>query len=476
MNLIKQENYIANTWVSQGNGSFLEVFDKYTAAQIAKIPMATEAQMEQAIVAAQSAFIELKSWSAGKKSEKLWALRNKIEEHQEALAQLIVKEAGKPISYARNEVSRCITTVETAATEAVRFTGEMVPLDFGPGEGKTAFTKRFPVGPVACITPFNFPLNLLLHKIAPAIAVGCSTVVKPAPQAPLCTFALAMFMDEIGFPIGTMSALVCDIPVAEKLVKDSRMAMLSFTGSEKVGWYLKSIVGRKKVTLELGGNAAVLIDADADLKEVAKKVAVGAYIYAGQTCISTQRIFVVDAVFNEFKTLLTAEVENLKTGNPEDDAVLVGPVIDKGHVKRIEEWVNAAVENGAEVLTGGKVASEANNTFMPTLLTNTKNSMLVSCAEIFGPVAIIEPVADFKAGIEAINDSDFGLQAGVYTNSFENVKAAHENIEAGGIMINNIPGFRIDSMPYGGIKGSGLGREGIKYAMEDMTEPRLMVY
>jgi acyl-CoA reductase-like NAD-dependent aldehyde dehydrogenase len=351
-----------------------------------------------------------------------------------------------------------------------------VPLDFGAGEGKTAFTKRYPMGPVACITPFNFPLNLVLHKVAPAIAVGSPVVVKPAPQSPLSTYALAALMEEVGFPSGAMNVLVCDIPIAEKLVRDERMAMLSFTGSEMVGWHLKNIAGRKKVTLELGGNASVIIDESADLKDAAKKVAVGSFIYAGQICISTQRIFVVEKVFEEFKNLLISEVGKLKTGDPSDDKVLVGPIIDTGHVDRIDSWVKEAVSAGAELLCGGGIISRENNTYAPTLITNTDNSMKVACAEAFGPIAILERVDDFEDGIRKTNDSNFGLQAGLFTNDFSNVKLSHELLEVGGIMVNNIPGFRIDSMPYGGIKGSGLGREGIKYAMEDMTEMRLMVY
>ena len=467
---------MANQWLAQGNGEHLTVVDKFNGEVISKLPMATEAQMEDAIAASAEAFDEMKTWSAGKRAEKLWALRNKIEEHAEALAQLIMKEAGKPISYARNEIARCITTVETAATEVVRFTGEMVPLDFGAGEGKTAFTKRYPMGPVACITPFNFPLNLVLHKVAPAIAVGSPVVVKPAPQSPLSTYALAVLMEDIGFPAGAMNVLVCDIPVAEKLVRDARIAMLSFTGSEMVGWHLKNIAGRKKVTLELGGNAAVIIDESADLSEAAKKVAVGSFIYAGQICISTQRIFVVEKVFEEFKNLLVTEVGKLKTGDPSDESVLVGPIIDAGHLDRIDSWVQEAINAGAELLCGGKIVNRDNNTYAPTLLSQTNNSMKVACAEAFGPIAILEMVKDFEDGMRKTNDSNFGLQAGLFTNDFNNVKRSHEVLEVGGIMVNNIPGFRIDSMPYGGIKGSGLGREGIKYAMEDMTEMRLMVY
>lgn len=476
MNLIKHKNFVANAWLAQGNGEHLTVVDKYNGAELSKLPLATEAQMENAIAASVEAFEEMRTWSAGKRAENLWALRNKIEAHAEELAQLIMKEAGKPISYARNEIARCITTVETAATEVVRFTGEMVPLDFGAGEGKTAFTKRYPMGPIACITPFNFPLNLVLHKVAPAIAVGSPVVIKPAPQSPLSTYALAALMEEVGFPSGAMNVLVCDIPIAEKLVTDARMTMLSFTGSEMVGWHLKNIAGRKKVTLELGGNASVIVDESADLKDAAKKVAVGSFIYAGQICISTQRIFVVEKAFEEFRNLFISEVGKLKTGDPSDDSVLVGPIIDAGHLDRIDSWVKEAVDAGAELLCGGDIISREHNTYAPTVLSQTNNSMKVACAEAFGPVAILEKVKDFEDGIRKTNDSNFGLQAGLFTNDFSNVKLSHELLEVGGIMVNNIPGFRIDSMPYGGIKGSGLGREGIKYAMEDMTEMRLMVY
>lgn len=476
MKWIKNENYVAGAWLAGGDDTNLEVLHKYTNEVMATLPNATEAHMEEAIAASVEAFEEMKTWPAGKRAEKLWAIRNKIEEHAEYLAQLIMQEAGKPISYARNEIARCITTVETAATETVRFSGEMVPIDFGAGEGRTAFTKRFAMGPVACITPFNFPLNLVLHKVAPAIAVGSPVVIKPAPQSPLSTYALATIMEEVGFPKGAISVLTCSIPVAEKLVKDPRMTMLSFTGSDKVGWHLKGICGRKKVALELGGNASVIVDENTDLRAIAKKTAVGAFIYAGQICISTQRIFAVEGIFEEFKNLLIHEVNALKVGDPSDDEVLVGPIIDSGHLERVDTWVKEAVAAGAEVLTGGEIVSAENNVYAPTLLTNTNNTMKLSCAEVFGPVAILEKAKDFQEAVHVTNDSDFGLQAGVFTNSFENVKWAHENLEVGGIMINNIPGFRIDSMPYGGIKGSGLGREGIKYAMEEMTEPRLMVY
>lgn len=469
-------NFINGNWSFEGDGSFNTVVDKYHSTELAKLPNATEAQMEEAIAAAYASREALRKLSAGERSAKLDALAVLIEKHQDDLAKLIVQEGGKPIGYAKTEIARCITTVKTAAAEALRFGGEVVPLDFGAAAGRTAITKRFPIGVIAAITPFNFPLNLVLHKVAPAMAVGCPVVLKPAPQAPLSAIVLGRFMDEIGWPTGAFSVLMCGVPVAEKLVKDERVAMLSFTGSDKVGWHLKAICGKKKVALELGGNAAVIVDEGTDLPAIAKSVAMGANLYAGQTCISTQRIYAVKPVFAEFRDLLVKEFAALKAGDPNDPAVAVGPIIDKGHFERIGAWVDEATTGGARLLAGGAPADASRNIYAATLLTNTQGSMKVSCAEVFGPVAVLEEVKDFKEAIAAVNDSNYGLQAGVFTNSVAHMKQAHDGLEVGGIIINSVPGFRIDPMPYGGIKDSGLGREGLKYAMEEMSEPRLLVY
>lgn len=474
--LFPPANHINGIWSFEGDGTFTTVADKYHGTELARIPNATEAQMEEAIAAAYASREALRKLSAGERSAKLEALASLIAKHEEELAMLVVREGGKPLGYAKAEIARCVTTVRTAAAEALRFTGESVALDYGAGAGKTAFTKRFPIGVIAAITPFNFPLNLVLHKVAPAMAVGCPVVLKPAPQAPLSAIALGKLMEEIGWPTGAFSVLMCGVPVAEKLVKDDRVAMLSFTGSDKVGWHLKAICGKKKVALELGGNASVIIDDGVDLAAAAKTVAIGANIYAGQTCISTQRIYVVKGVFDTFRDLLVQEYAALKAGDPSDASVTVGPIIDKGHFERIGSWVDEAVKGGATVLSGGKAADAQRNIYAPTLLTGTDTGMRVSCAEVFGPVAIVEPVADFNEAIAKVNDSTYGLQVGVYTNNFAHVKQAHEELEVGGVIINNVPGFRVDSMPYGGIKDSGLGREGVKYAMEEMSEPRLIVY
>ena len=474
--LFTPANCINGSWSFEGDGTFNTMVDKYHGTELARIPNASEAQMETAIAAAYASRGALRKMSAGERSAKLEALAALIAQHEEEIAQLMVQEAGKPIAAARIEVARSITTVRTAAAEALRFWGEITPMDFGAGAGKTAFTKRFPIGVIAAITPFNFPLNLVLHKVAPAMAVGCPVVLKPSPQAPLCALVLARFMEQIGWPADAFHVLMCGVPVAEKLVKDERVAMLSFTGSDKVGWHLKSICGKKKLALELGGNAAVIIDEGVDLAAAAKTVAAGANAYAGQTCISTQRIYAVKSVFARFRELLVEEYGALKAGDPSDSSVTVGPIIDKGHFERIGAWVEEAVQGGAELLAGGKAVDAARNVYAPTLLTGTRNSMRVSCAEVFGPVAVLEEAADFDDAIAQVNDSTYGLQAGVFTNSIARMKRAHDELEVGGIIIGNVPGFRIDSMPYGGIKDSGLGREGVKYAMEEMSEPRLLVY
>ncbi len=474
--LYPHANYIDGAWVSEGDGTFNTVIDKYHGTELARIPHATEAQMEDAIAAAYASRDAVRKLSAGERSAKLEALASLIAKHEEELAVLIVQEGGKPIGYAKTEIARCITTVRTAAAEALRYTGESVALDYGAGAGKTAFTKRFPIGIIAAITPFNFPLNLVLHKVAPAMAVGCPVVLKPAPQAPLSSLALGKLIEQVGWPKGAFSVLMCGVPVAEKLVKDERVAMLSFTGSDKVGWHLKAICGKKKVALELGGNASVIVDEGVNLASTAKTVAIGANIYAGQTCISTQRIYAVKSVFAQFRDLLVKEFAALNAGDPNNTSVTVGPIIDKGHFERISSWVDEAVKGGAQVLAGGKPFDAAHNIYGATLLTGTKREMKVNCAEVFGPVAILEEVADFHEAISRVNDSTYGLQAGVFTDSVANMKRAHDELEVGGIIMNNVPGFRLDSMPYGGIKDSGLGREGVKYAMEEMSEPRLIVY
>lgn len=469
-------NFINGEWVAHGDGGFTEVLHKYHGTVLAKLPNASSAQMDQAIAAALESGKTLAALSAGMRHAALEKLAAGIEAHAVDLARLIMQEGGKPIDYAKNEVERALVTVRTAAAEALRFTGEAVALDFGKGEGRHAFTTRVPVGVIAAVTPFNFPLNLVLHKVAPAMAAGCPVVLKPASKTPLSALLLAHLIEKAGWPKGAFNVLVCGREVAEELITDERVAMFSFTGSDAVGWRLKSICGKKKVALELGGNAAVVIDEGADLAKAAKEVAMGANLYAGQTCISTQRIFVVEPLFGRFRELLMNEFSELKAGDPADPDVSVGPIIDAKHFKRVQDWLAEAVEGGAEVLAGGRTVDAERHVFAATLLTRTNRHMKVYKDEVFGPITLVEPVADFTAALDRVNDGRYGLQAGVYTNNIAHMKQAHRHLAVGAVIMNGTPGFRIDSMPYGGIKDSGLGREGVRYAMEEMTEPRLLVY
>lgn len=475
-NILRTRNFVAGNWSESNSEGDLEVMDKYSQEPMATIPMGSADDFEAAILGAQRSMPALREMGAEGRAAGLEKLADLLEEKREDFVDMIVREAGKPIGYARGEVNRCLVTLRTAAAEALRLGGEVVPIDYGAGKGRTAFTKRFPVGIIGAITPFNFPLNLALHKIAPALAVGCPIIVKPSPHTPLVLMAFAALVAEAGWPEGTLSAIISHIGPAEVLVHDPRIALLTFTGSDTVGWKLKGEAGKKKVMLELGGNASVVVDSSADLAYAAKRVAIGSFLYAGQICISTQRVFVVEDVFEEFKQLLIPEIEALRVGDPHDPEVMVGPLIDGGAYARIGQWVEDAVKDGAEILCGGTVENSGRHIYKPTLMTNVRSDMDLYCKEVFGPIAVIEAVPDFATGLDKVNDSIYGLQAGVFTDRIEHLKMAHETLEVGGILINDIPGFRVDSMPYGGIKDSGLGREGLKYAMEEMTEPRLLIY
>lgn len=473
--ILKTHNLVHHNWLEVGEGS-LPVYDKFTQEMLAEVPLASAEQMETALVSAEQGFESMRSWSAGQRADHLDALMQALHKNAQAFAELIVAEAGKPISYAHTEIERCLMTLRLAKEEAIRLGGEYIPMDFANGTAKTAFTKRFPVGPIAAISPYNFPLNLVLHKLAPALAVGCSMVLKPPPQAPLSSLALAALCQEVGYPPGALNVLVCEVPVAEKLVQDPRIKLLSFTGSPQVGWHLKNSCGSKKIVLELGGNAAVIVDQGVDIAACAALIAKGAFMYAGQICISTQRIYVHESLYARFLAQLITEIQQLKWGDPRRAEVIGGPLISRLHLERVDSWVKEAVTQGARILTGGEVLNKKANIYAPTLLTDTQPQMKVVCEEVFGPVAIVEKISSFHEGLAAVNQSCFGLQAGVFTPLIRHMQQAHAELEVGAVIINDIPGFRTDSMPYGGIKASGLGREGIKYSLLEMTEPRLLVY
>jgi glyceraldehyde-3-phosphate dehydrogenase (NADP+) len=390
-----------------------------------------------------------------------------------ALAKLIASEAGKPIQYANSEVDRAIATFTVAAEEAKRLAGEWIPTDWTPaGEGYVAMTKRVPLGPIAAFAPFNFPLNLVAHKIAPCLASGNTVVLKPPPQAPLTSLRLGQILLDAGVPPGVVNILPCDVPTAQTLVGDPRIQFITFTGSAKVGWQLKANSGKRGVLLELGGNAAAVVHADADLPWVAKRLAVGAFAYAGQVCISVQRVLVHEAVYERFVEQFLSEVDDLQVGDPLDAKTVVGPLIDSAAADRVERWTSEAVAGGAQALRG-LVRKE--NVVAPIVLANTQPSMAVSCEEVFGPVVTLAPYRTFDEALAAVNDTRYGLQAGVFTHDLRRVFEAVDRLDVGGVIVNDYPTFRVDHTPYGGMKDSGLGREGVKYAMDAMTQIKTAV-
>jgi len=368
-----------------------------------------------------------------------------------------------------------LDNIKTGIRECLLFTGTQVPIDYLNGKNKTAYTIRQAIGPVLGITPFNFPLNLALHKIIPAIAVGAPIIIKPAPQAPLTMLALAKLLHQTALPKGAVNILFTNNENTQRMVEDERIKILSFTGSDKIGWMLKSLSGKKKVLLEMGGNAAAIVDKTANIKLSARKLAYGSFLNAGQICISTQRIYVENTQFDDFIAEFIAETKKLKSGKMFDEDVINSSMISSGDLQRIQTWIDEAVSQGAKVLLGGKVLDEQANIFEMTVMSETRNSMKINSEEAFAPVVCIEKFEDIKQAVDLVNESRYGLQASIFTDSLENMLYAQENLEVGGVIVNDAPGFRIDSMPYGGIKDSGVGREGARYVMQEYTEPKLMV-
>jgi len=474
--VLQAKSFINNEWVGHSTTNVLMVKNKFDQTPLATVAYADASEVQFAIANSVQAFQSYSKLSAAERRDFLLKIREGLHQEKDKFINLIISEAGKPADYARLEVERALFQLQAAADEALRIGGEVIPMDFGLGKGKVAHTKNFPIGPILAISPFNFPLNLAMHKIAPALAAGCTVLLKPSPFTPLTALALGSLCKRVGLPPGVLNVVVCQNDEASLMLKDERIKMLSFTGSAEVGWKLKSEAGKKKVVLELGGNAAVIVDRSANLDEAAKTIAMGAYNYSGQVCISVQRIYVDHSVFDDFIAKFKHEVSELKIGNPAEEKTVVGPMIDRVHLNRIDQWVTEAKNGGAEVLIGGHILDLENNLYAPTLLTNTKADMKIVSEEAFGPVAIIEKVQYFDEVIREVNRSRYGLQAGLFTNQISQMKYAQENLEVGALIINGVPGFRIDTMPYGGVKDSGLGREGIRYAMTEMLEPRLTVY
>ncbi len=459
-------------WVT--SASVAPVRNPHTGAVIAEVCQAEPAQMDQAIAAAERAFHAARTTPRHQRAAWLSNTAAGLAAQKADMANLMASEAGKPLQYARSEVDRAIATFTIAAEEAKRLGGEWIPADSTPaGEGYVAMTKRVPLGPIAAFAPFNFPLNLVAHKVAPCLASGNTLVLKPPPQAPLTSLRLGRILLDAGVPPGVVNILPCDVPVAQNLVSDPRIRFLTFTGSAKVGWQLKANSGKKGVLLELGGNAAAVVHQDADVPWVAKRLAVGAFAYAGQICISVQRMLIHEAVYERFIERLLAEVEALPVGDPLDAATVVGPLIDRAAADRVERWTAEAVAAGARAL---RPVSRKDNVIAPIVLADTKPAMAVSCEEVFGPVVTVAPYRAFDDALAAVNDSRYGLQAGVFTHDLRRAFEAIDRLDVGGVIINDYPTFRVDHMPYGGMKDSGLGREGVKYAMEAMTQLKTAVF
>jgi len=455
-----------------GSAAFV-VRNPFDGSAVADVSRPGPADVEAALAAAERGSRALRSCPAWKRADALLDVSRRLAVERERFARTIALEAGKPIGLARAEVDRAVHTVRFAGEEARRIGGEVIPLDVLPGnDGRFAFTRRFPVGPVACITPFNFPLNLVAHKIAPAVAAGCPFVLKPASQTPLSALDLAGLLLEAGIPEEAVSVLPLSASDAGPLVEDPRIRALSFTGSPAVGWELRRRAFRKKVVLELGGNAGLIVDRDADLGLAVARSVAGAFGYAGQSCISVQRIFVHAEIFPVFLERIASEAAALAVGDPLDERTQVGPVIGASDAERIEAWIAEAVAGGARVVTGG---TRRGSLVSPTVLTGTAPSMRVCSHEAFAPLAVVEPVESVEDAIAAVDRSAYGLQAGIFTRDLASALAAFEGIEAGAVVVNDAPTFRVDHMPYGGVKESGTGREGPRYAIEDYTEPRLLV-
>ena len=464
--------YLVNGQWRTGEGTF-EVKNPFDDSLVAEIGIPTADDVEEATARAAAVFDETKQLSVAARSTALDHISRRLAETMEENAQLIAAEGGKPLKWARVEAARAVSTFRWASETIRHGDDELMRLDTEAAFGsRIGLLRRFPIGPVLGITPFNFPLNLVAHKVAPALAVGAPIVVKPASATPIGALRLAEFFDETDLPNGMYQVLPVRSKVADAMARDDRFRKISFTGSAAIGWYLKGLDPKKKVTLELGGNAGVIVHSDADLDMAAQRIAFGAYYQAGQSCISVQRVLVAAEVYEEFAALLTKQVEQLITGDPMDPNTDVGPVIDRGEVDRIGEWVAEAQAQGAEVLTGGKADGPF---FQPTLLSQTTPEMKVRCEEVFGPVATITPYQTYEEALAEVNDSKYGLQAGVFTNDLNRAFEAHRTLDVGGVIVNDVSAFRADQMPYGGSKESGFGREGLRFAMEEMTEPRIMV-
>lgn len=463
--------YLAN--LPEQPNSDLEVTNKYTGEVATRVAMASAEDIARGIAAAETAREAMAELPAYRRQEILMHCVKRFTERKDELAEALCIEAGKPINDSRGEVTRLIDTFRIAAEESVRIYGEVLPMDISArAEGYSGLWKRVPIGPCSFISPFNFPLNLAAHKVAPALAVGCPFVLKPASRTPIGALIIGETLEETDLPKGAFSILPCHRDGADLFTTDERFKLLSFTGSPDVGWALKAKAGKKKVVLELGGNAAVIVDADANLDDAVERIVFGAFYQSGQSCIGVQRIIVHEDIYEAFREMLVAATQKLKCGDPRDEETFIGPMISEGEAKRLDGWIQSALANGAKLLCGGERDGAM---LQATLLEDVPAGEDVVCKEAFGPVALLTRFSDFETALDEVNNSVFGLQAGIFTRDLYKAKRAWNKLDVGGVVIGDVPSWRVDHMPYGGVKDSGLGREGIRFAMEDMTEIRLLV-
>ncbi len=463
--------YLANKAVFANTD--LNVTNKYTQEVATQVALADASVIDSAIAAAEKAQPAMNKMPAYQRQQILEHCVMRFKERFEELAYALCIEAGKPIKDARGEVTRLIDTFKIAAEEAVRIPGEVIELEITKrARGYSGMSKRVPIGPCSFISPFNFPLNLAAHKVAPAIAAGCCFVLKPASRTPLGAIIMGEVLAETDMPLGSFSILPCSRDGADLFTTDDRFKLLSFTGSPDVGWALKAKAGKKPVILELGGNAACVVDHDTDLNDAIERIVFGAYYQSGQSCISVQRIIVHESIYDEFKSAFVEKVSQLVHGDPLDESTFIGPMIAESEAKRLEDWIKQAVSKGADLLCGGKREGAM---LEATILENVPNDCDVNSEEAFGPVSVLSKFNDFDEALKEVDNSQFGLQAGIFTRDIYKAHTAWDTLEVGGVVIGDVPSWRVDNMPYGGVKESGLGREGIRYAIEDMTEIRLMV-
>ena len=451
----------------------LEVTDKYTGEVATRVAVADTATIDAAIGKAADAAEALRQMPAYERQNILNHCVSRFRERFDELAMALCIEAGKPINDSEGEVTRLIDTFRIAAEESVRNYGEVLPMDISPrAKGYTGMWKRVPIGPCSFISPFNFPLNLAAHKVAPALAVGCPFVLKPASRTPIGALIIGQVLSELDLPEGTFSILPCSRDGADLFTTDDRLKLLSFTGSPQVGWDLKARAGKKKVVLELGGNAAVIVDEDADIDDAVTRIIFGAFYQSGQSCVGVQRIIAHETIYDALKEKLVTKAAALKKGDPKERETFIGPMISEKEATRLHGWIQSATTAGAKLLCGG---SREGAMLDATLLENVSSDQELCCKEAFGPVAVLSKFNDFDAALDAVNDSVFGLQAGIFTRDLYKAQRAWDTLEVGAVIIGDVPSWRVDHMPYGGVKDSGLGREGIRFAMEDMTEIRLLV-